>query len=82
MCNCINEVQDKLKDAYQGQYKGREITQITLHKIMPFSIDDGQLKEPKVCINYDVERVGVSRAAKEKIIATYCPFCGEEYDKS
>lgn len=81
MCSCIDEVETKLVEAFDKNYKGKEITKITLNKVMPFNFKTGQIKENKVAIIYEIERVGTSRAAKEKIIATYCPFCGKEYDK-
>ncbi len=81
MCNCINEVEQKISEAYEGKFKGKPIEKISLQKVTPFRIQGGEIKEPKVSINFTIERVGVKSKATEIIVATYCPFCGEEYDK-
>ncbi len=82
MCECINNVENLITEEFGGKYLGKPISQINVNKIIPFNIKGGEVKAPKVAINYTIAREGVKKQTTQVLCATFCPFCGEEYDKN
>lgn len=79
MCNCINELQEKVKDAVQKQHPDLSINYLLITATME--------EKPKVGVTAFYSAVKTLKNGKKQnvdktlnLIATHCPFCGEKYE--
>ena len=79
MCNCINEIQEKAKEGITKNYPDYTVNYCIINATMSIP--------PKVGITafYSAEQKlknGKTKHVEKEInlIATYCPFCGAQYD--
>lgn len=92
MCDCVNELTDRLKTKLIEDLKKNDTGFINLesarfaHRIFPFS---GSGKNPAtVALNFNYEYLRKLKNDKEKIkkdstniLPSYCPFCGKPYNE-
>lgn len=66
MCNCIEEVNKKLKE------KG-----VRLQSMWAINMLEPDISTTLFC---PTEKIETSKPAKLKVFFSYCPFCGEKYE--
>ena len=87
MCNCIIEIEERIKKELSSkneEYKYKSITSVDIQNtaIMFDSKQSLQLCSP-VVIEYDIlnkKDVLIHKKDKTNFTYHYCPFCGEKYE--
>lgn len=83
-CNCIKDIENKVKQHYQEKETIEEVTSVSLESVA-FMLDScqTQMYSPMV-VEYDYRnKKQVLKHKKEKVNMSYsyCPFCGLKYKK-
>jgi formate dehydrogenase maturation protein FdhE len=85
-CNCINEVESKIKEHYQEQENIENVTKSNIDNVaLMFTPNGGNQFQlySQVNVEYDyTNKKGQIKHKKVKVNASYkyCPFCGKPYE--
>lgn len=85
-CDCIQQIEDGLKKKYSEKENVEKVSSVSLNTAFIFTKDNGmqlQIVSP-VEVEYDYRnKKGDLKHKKEKasMCFSYCPFCGQPYEK-
>lgn len=77
MCNCINEIQQKIVEN-KPEHNKKKVLKATANAMFPIS--EGQMLEKRTYTDFDLTLEGQIKEVPLLVNHTYCPWCGVKYN--